>query len=166
MKRIFNKNSRFSIRETNGRYRTATNEDIIQEALAIIDAQFLKGTSITSATQAQEFLRLQLAHLEHEMFTILWLDTAHQVITFEELFRGTVDGASVYPREVVKSALENNASACILCHNHPSGSEKPSQADRDITERIKRALDVIDIKIIDHVIVGKNNYSFAEHGLL
>jgi DNA repair protein RadC len=166
LKRLFNKNAAFSIRESNGTYRTATNDDIIQEALAIIDAQFAKGTAITSASKAQDFLKLQLAHLEHEVFAILWLDTAHKVIAFEKLFRGTVEGASVYPREIVKSALEHNASACILCHNHPSGSGKPSQADRAITEKIKQALDMIDIKTIDHMIVGKNTYSFAEHGLL
>ena len=118
------------------------------------------------ASQALEFVKLQLAHLEHEVFAVLWVDTAHKVIAFEELFRGTIDGASVYPREVIKSALEHNASFCILCHNHPFGSDTPSQADKHITERIKQALGMIEIRTLDHLIIGKNIYSFVENGLL
>jgi DNA repair protein RadC len=88
------------------------------------------------------------------------------VSAFEDLFRGTIDSASVHPREIVKSALLYNAAACILCHNHPSGDSKPSQADRTIAARVKEALNVIEVRTLDHVVVGERPYSFAEHGLI
>jgi DNA repair protein RadC len=94
------------------------------------------------------------------------LDNQHRVIACDELFRGTIDGASVYPREVVKAALQYNAAALIMAHNHPSGISDPSQADRVITEKLKEALALIDVRVLDHFIVGENVYSFAEHGLL
>jgi DNA repair protein RadC len=104
----------------------------------------------------------------HEVFACLLLDNRHRVIAFRELFRGTIDGASVYPREVIKTALANNAAAVIFAHNHPSGLSEPSEADRLITLRLKQALDLIDIRVLDHFIVGDgdNAYSFAENGLL
>lgn len=167
LKRNFNNNVRhgFEIREQDGNYRTATEDEIIETALSIINTRFAKGISIRSPEDTFDFLKLELAHLEHEVFAVIWLDSQHHVIAFEPLFRGTVDGASIYPREVVKSALEYNATACILCHNHPSGSDEPSQADRLITERLKSTLDLIEVKTLDHVLVAEKVYSFAEHGL-
>jgi DNA repair protein RadC len=109
---------------------------------------------------------LKLAPYEHEVFVCLFLDNQHRVIACDELFRGTIDGASVYPREVVKAALQYNAAALIMAHNHPSGISDPSQADRVITEKLKEALALIDVRVLDHFIVGENVYSFAEHGLL
>ncbi|WP_375142670.1 JAB domain-containing protein [Methylomonas koyamae] len=100
------------------------------------------------------------------MFLGVFLDNQHKVIACEELFRGTIDGASVYPREVVKTALQHNAAALIFAHNHPSGISQPSQADRVITEKLKSALALIDIRVLDHFVVGEAVYSFAEHGLL
>jgi DNA repair protein RadC len=104
----------------------------------------------------------------HEVFGCLWLDNQHRVLEFEELFHGTIDGASVYPREVVRAALRLNAAAVIFAHNHPSGVAEPSEADRMITQRLKQALNLIDIRVLDHFIVGDGDqaYSFAEHGLL
>jgi len=168
LKRTFNQKAEhgLKIKETNGRYRLATEAEIIKTAHAIINARFQKGTAINSPQAAHEFLRLELAPIEHELFAVLWLDNQHRLIAFETLFRGTIDGASVYPREVVKHALAHNAAACILCHNHPSGVAEPSQADRHITDKLKAALGLIDIRIIDHVVVAERNYSFAEHGLI
>jgi DNA repair protein RadC len=168
LKRNFNRKAEhgLKIKEASGRYRAATEAEIIETALSIIDARFQKGAEINNPQDAHEFLRLELAHLEHEIFAVLWMDNSHRVIAFEALFRGTIDGASVYPREVVKQALAHNAAACILCHNHPSGVAEPSQADRHITDKLKAALGLIDIRVIDHVVVAERNYSFAEHGLI
>lgn len=169
LQRTFNKKAditAFAIQEENGTYRPASEDEIIEAALSVIDARFTKGTKITSPEKTREFLKLQLAHIEHEVFAVMWMDNQHSVIAFEELFRGTIDGASVYPREVVKSALHYNAAACILCHNHPSGIAKPSQADKQITERVKTALDLIDVRTLDHIIVAEKICSFAELGLI
>lgn len=168
LKRNFNTTVQhdFEIKEADGSYRTATPEEIIETALTILNARFAKGTCLEKPEAVFDFLKLEMAHLEHEVFAVLWLDARHRVIAFEPLFRGTIDGTTVHPREVVKSALEHNASACILCHNHPSGSGDPSQADQQITNRIKSALDLIEVRTLDHVIVAENNFSFAKNGLL
>jgi DNA repair protein RadC len=108
-----------------------------------------------------------MALLEHEVFAAIHLDNRHGVLDYEELFRGTVDGASVHPREIVKSALRHNAAALILAHNHPSGLPEPSQADQRITQRIQEAVRYIDVRVLDHLIVGGDEIvSFAERGLL
>lgn len=115
----------------------------------------------------REFLRMRLRDLPHEVFAVVYLDNRHRFISFKELFRGTIDGASVHPREVVKEALAHNAAATILVHNHPSGVAEPSQADELITRRLKEALALVDIRLIDHLIVGDATVeSFAERGLL
>jgi DNA repair protein RadC len=111
-------------------------------------------------------VKLKLATYEHEVFACLMLDNRNRVIAFRELFRGTIDGASVYPREVVKQALADNAAAVIFAHNHPSGATEPSQADIAITERLKKALALIDVRVLDHLIVGDEVTSFAERGIL
>ena len=98
---------------------------------------------------------MKLANYEHEVFVVLYLDNRHRFIALEELFRGTIDGASVYPREVVKQALVHNASALIFAHNHPSGSPEPSQADIAITKKLSLALDTVDMRTLDHVVVAK-----------
>jgi len=111
-------------------------------------------------------MKLHLAHLDHEVFAVLWLDNRHRVLSFEELFRGTIDGASVHPREVVKAALSHNAAACILAHNHSSGVSEPSQADVSLTSRLREALSLVDLRVLDHIVVGEDCTSFAERGLL
>lgn len=167
LKRIFSQKAEHNLKiKANGRYRGATEDEVIETALSIINARFQKGTTISAPRDAHQFLTLELGAIEHEIFAVLWLDTQHRVIAFEDLFRGTIDGASVYPREVVKTALAHNAAACILCHNHPSGVAQPSQADRLITDKLKAALGLIDIRIIDHIVVAESTYSFAEHGLI
>ena len=154
------------VKDDSGRYRLATGDEIIEAALSGINRRFTRGVAIISPADTVEFLRLRLGPLEHEIFAVLWLDNKHRVLAFEEMFRGTIDSASVHPREIVKSALRHNAAACILCHNHPSGDSKPSQADQNITARVREALNVIEVRTLDHVVVGEKPYSFAEHGLI
>jgi DNA repair protein RadC len=125
------------------------------------------GSALANPRATREFLRMRLRDLPHEVFCCVYLDNRNRVIGFEELFRGTIDGASVHPREVIKEALARNAAAVILAHNHPSGIAEPSQADELITRRIRDALALVDIRLLDHVIVGDGVCeSFAERGLL
>ena len=130
-------------------------------------AECAKGASISNPRATREYLRLRLAVQDHEVFAILFLDNRHRVIEFVPLFRGTIDGASVHPREVVKEALSRNAAAVILAHNHPSGVAEPSQADELITNRLRDALALVDVRVLDHLVVtGDAIVSFAERGLL
>lgn len=126
-----------------------------------------RGDALTSPEATRAYLSTQLRSYSYEVFACLFLDNQHRVILFEELFKGTIDGASVYPREVAKRALFHNAAAVIFAHNHPSGINEPSQADKQITSRLKQALILFDIRVLDHFIIGDGQpYSFAEHGLL
>ncbi len=123
--------------------------------------------TLSSAKLARDYVRAQLRHHRQEVFAVLFLDSQHRLLAFEEMFYGTIDGASVYPREVVKKALAHNAAAVILSHNHPSGVAEPSQADMRITERLQQALELVDVRVIDHLVVGDTEVvSFAEQGLL
>lgn len=127
----------------------------------------MAGSTLANPRATREFLRMRLRDLPYEVFCCVFLDKRHRVIAFEELFRGTIDGASVHPREVVKQALSRNASAVILAHNHPSGLAEPSHADELITRRLKDALGLVDIRVLDHLVVGDGVCeSFAERGLL
>ena len=126
-----------------------------------------KQSVITSPDDTRQYLSHQLRDRPHEVFAALFLDNRHQVIQFEELFKGTIDGASVYPREVVKKALQHNAAALIIAHNHPSGIAEPSQADQNITQRLEKALALVDIRLLDHLIIGDGEIvSLAECGML
>ena len=125
------------------------------------------GEAIRSPADTEAFLQARIQHLGHEMFCCMYLDNQHRVLRFDEMFRGTIDGTSVYPREVVKEALAINAAAVILAHNHPSGVAEPSQADERITRRIKSALELVDIRLLDHLIIGDgSSTSMASRGLL
>jgi len=125
------------------------------------------GEAIRSPADTESFMQARMRHLDHELFCCLFLDNRHRVLGFEELFRGTIDGTSVYPREVVKEALAINAAAVILAHNHPSGVAEPSQADERITKRLKSALDLVDIRLLDHLIIGDGKAtSLARRGLI
>ena len=125
------------------------------------------GPPLTSPRLARDFLLAQLRDRDHEVFCCLYMDSRHRLLAFEELFRGTIDGASVHPREVVKRALERRAAAVILAHNHPSGIAEPSRADELITQRLRDALALVDIRVVDHVIVGDGVcVSLAERGLV
>ncbi len=154
------------VKNSNGRYRIADEDDVIEEATFIYNSYFAKGTIISKPADSAEYLKLKLAHFEHEVFLCLFLTNQNQVISCDEMFHGTIDSASVYPREVVKSALQYNAAAVVFSHNHPSGIEEPSRADKEITSKLKKALETVDIRVLDHIIIGDSTYSFAEHGLL
>ena len=128
----------------------------------------LKGESaLTSPGAVRDYLRLCIASLEHEVFVCIWLDAQHRALQCEEIFRGTLTQTSVYPREIVKAGLRNNAAAVIFAHNHPSGAAQPSRADELLTRNLKEALALVDIKVLDHfVVAGNQAISFAERGLL
>jgi DNA repair protein RadC len=148
-------------------YREATLEEIMTGARAALGRHVRKGTLMESPKATADFLCARLATREHETFTLIYLDARHRLIACDDLFRGTIDGASVHPREVVKEALRYNAAAVILAHNHPSGVAEPSTADELITRRLKDALALVDIRVLDHLIVaGATTLSFAERGLL
>jgi len=126
-----------------------------------------RGDALSCPDDTRRYLTAQLRDRPHEVFACLYLDNRHRVIAFEELFRGTIDGASVHPREIVKQALAHNAAALILAHNHPSGIAEPSHADQHLTLRLRDALALIDVRIIDHLVIGDGDaVSFAERGLL
>lgn len=127
----------------------------------------LTGSALSNPRATREFMRMRLRDVPHEVFCCVYVDSRHRVIGFEELFRGTIDGANVHPREVVKEALSRNAAAVILAHNHPSGIAEPSQADELITRRLQQALALVDIRVLDHLIIGDGVCeSFADRGLL
>ena len=142
-------------------------ESLADPALRVLAAKHKKGQAIENPEQTQAYLRLHLAERPSEVFACLYLDTRHRVIALEELFQGTIDGASVHPREVVRRGLECGSGAVILAHNHPSGVAEPSQADLRITQQLKNALALVDIRVLDHVIVAtESSISFAQRGLL
>ena len=150
-----------------GRARLAALQALPLLARRYFEESLPAGETIKSPRDTEAFLKARMQHLDHEVFCCLYLDNRHRVLRFDELFRGTIDGTSVYPREVVKEALLVNAAAVILAHNHPSGVAEPSQADERITQRLKSALDLVDIRLLDHLIVGEGAAtSLASRGLL
>jgi len=144
------------------------DDNIIDDAMLILEKRMSVPESwITSPKSSIEYLKLSIGNKEQEIFGCLFLDNRHGVISSEDLFYGTIDGASVHPREVVKAALRYNAAAIILYHNHPSGDPEPSRADISITKRLNDALMLIDIRVLDHIIIGGTNHSsLAEKGLI
>lgn len=140
---------------------------IIQLALNLLAARHAPGSNLTNPADTTSYLRIKFADYKNEVFCAIFLDNRHRVLTFEEMFQGTVDGASVHPRVVVQRALELNAVAVIFAHNHPSGIAEPSRADEQITQRLKDALALVDVRVLDHIVVGvTETSSFAERGLL
>ena len=132
---------------------------------AISRRRAIPAAALTAPLDAARFFKARLTDLPHEVFCCLFLDTRHRLIRYEELFRGTIDGATVYPREVVKRALQHNASAVILGHNHPSGVSEPSEADRSITLKLAKALALVEIRLLDHLVVSRGGHvSLAERG--
>jgi DNA repair protein RadC len=148
---------------------TDTEQKAINKALRILEAKatYYSGDSITSSKAAIDYCKLKLFGKEREVFGVLFLSTQHTLIRYEDVFLGTIDQSPVFPREILKKALEYNAKAVVLTHNHPSGIETPSQSDKDITKVIKKALSVIDVEVLDHVIVGADRcFSFADAGMI
>ncbi len=156
--------------ETPATYGTGKTADdaTIGRALAILATRLrVPGVAMDSPATVKNFLALKLADLEHEVFSVVWLDSQNRVLEYQELFRGTLSQTSVYPREIVKAGLSLNAGACTLAHNHPSGMAEPSYADKALTETLKTALAMVDIRVLDHIIVGGlSTVSFAERGLV
>jgi DNA repair protein RadC len=158
---------RFCARPGLGPVKYAELQASVELARRHLGESLNRGAPLTDPEATRRFLVARLRDLPHEVFACLFLDNRHRVIAFEELFRGTLDGASVHPREVVKAALRHNAAALILAHNHPSGVAEPSDADRLITRRLREALGLVDIRVLDHFVVGDGyGVSFAERGLL
>ena len=149
-----------------GGYRPADKEEVLLAAAryAVMDAPRDCALVLSSAA---EVLRRQLGHLDREVFAAVWLDTGSRIIDFDVISVGTVNEAMVPVREVARKALDRNATACLVCHNHPSGRVEPSVQDEIVTRRIKEALALFDIRVVDHVVLGRDSsYSFAEHGLI
>jgi DNA repair protein RadC len=146
---------------------TAERDSVIALALSALARKHRRGSLLTSPEATRSYLRLEVGDRHNELFGLVFLDNRHRVIAKEEMFFGTIDGASVHPRVVVQRALELNAAAVVMYHNHPSGVAEPSQADIRITERLRDALSLVDIRVLDHFVVStEDSVSFAERGLL
>jgi DNA repair protein RadC len=144
-----------------------TEDETIRRALRILDTRMRDAPVLSSPETVRSYLRLSLHDRGHEVFEVIFLDSQHRVIACDELFRGTLAQTSVYPREVVKAALAHNAAAVIFAHNHPSGVAEPSRADELLTQSLKQALALVDVRVFDHFIVsGGAIVSFAERGIL
>jgi DNA repair protein RadC len=159
------------IRNKRNGYRSTSTilseTEILSAAEDILRRRFEREASLRSPGDTRAFLRMRLAGLLHEEFHAVWLDNRHNVIAVERLFNGTIDGASVHLRETVRAALQHNAAAVIIAHNHPSGIAEPSLADRTITMELKRALQLVGVRVLDHIVIGAGApVSFAEEGLL
>jgi len=159
------------IRDKNGRYHTPTEgltaDELEAEAAGLITKRWRRGKTVQSPADTKHFFALRLADKKSEVFACLFLDTRHRILEYNEMFHGTINEASVHPREIVRRALELNAAVVILAHNHPSGSTEPSRADIALTTRLKSALDLIDVRVLDHIVVGAGEtLSFAEIHLI
>lgn len=151
---------------TTGRYAPVTREDVARYCTAELTAT-MPGKTISSPADSAEYLQSALQMHPHEVFAVVFLDNRHRVIAFEILFQGTIDSTTVYPREVIRRAMHHNAAAIILTHNHPSGIPEPSDADKLITRRIRDAGELLDIRVLDHFVVGHGAVvSLASRGLL
>lgn len=155
------------VRDVDGQYRPAHADEVLCHARRLLADRVRRGATMSSPEAVKDHLRLELGVLEHEVFCVLFLDAQHRIIALKQLFRGTVSQTSVYPREVVKEALSVNAAAVILAHNHPSGSVEPSRADEFLTQTLKTALALVDVRVLDHLVVaGADVCSLAERGLV
>ena len=157
---------KLTVQDLLGDYRLATGQEILTAADHVINRRFRRGASIVSALNSKDLFRQKLALREQEVFAALFLDNKHRVIAYEELFFGTIDSASVHPRIIVQRALQLNAAAVIVAHNHPSGEPQPSREDEKITLRIKEALALVDVQLLDHLVVGDRCLSLAECGYM
>lgn len=160
------RNSLYTL-DASGQPVAATDEAILEAARRLLGRRLRRGTSLSSPRVVRDYLMCRLSDRGHEVFAVLFMDNRHRLIECVEMFRGTIDGASVHPREVVKEALAREAAAVILAHNHPSGVAEPSRADEMITLRLRDALALVDIRVLDHMIIaGAECVSLAERGVL
>ncbi len=150
-----------------GKAKYALLKAALELGRRFIDHDIQPGEALQDSQLTSRFLANQLKNYSHEVFACLFLDNHNRLICFEELFQGTLNEASIYPREVVKRALSHNAAKVILAHNHPSGNPTPSQADKEVTQRLKQALALVEVSVVDHFVIGQQGViSFAERGLL
>lgn len=155
------------VRDARGRYTTATPDDVLTAARAAIDHKVARGASMSSPETVKRYLISKLAGYSHEVFAVLMLDAHHRLIQYVEMFHGTICSTAVYPRAVVIAALKHEAAAIIFAHNHPSGCPDPSKADIDLTRILKQSLDTVDVRTLDHIIVGGHETtSLTERGLI
>jgi DNA repair protein RadC len=155
------------VRDVTGDYRPANADEVLQAAQRVLAGRMRDSEALTSPQVVRDFLKVKLGALEHEVFALIHLDAQNRVIDYAEMFRGTITRTSVYPREVVKEALARNSAALLLVHNHPSGAAEASRADEALTQMLKSALALVDVRVLDHLIVaGDTILSFAERGLL
>lgn len=154
------------IQDESGIYLPASKDAILTAAKRLSSSRLRRGAVIKSSENAKDAIRHRLYGYQYEMFACLFLDSQHRVLAFQEMFRGTVNSATVHPREVVKEALRLNAAAVILAHNHPSGETEPSTQDIELTNKLKEILRVIDVRILDHLVVGDKVLSMADLGYL
>ena len=155
------------VRKPNGRYRLASYHEVMDAAFELSTNNHFTGEELTSVVEVRRFLQIQLVSELEEVFSVVFLDNRHRALGFEKIFRGSINGCSVHPRVVVRKALEYNAAAIILAHQHPSGVAEPSSADCQITARLRDALELVDIRLLDHIIIGHGKpVSLAERGLL
>lgn len=157
----------FKVGQGLGSAKYAQLQAVLEMARRHLAEQLRRDSALESPQAVRDYLKARLRHEPHEVFACLFLDSRHRVLAFEVLFHGSIAGASVYPRQVVKRALAHNAAALILTHNHPSGVAEPSEADRRLTQQLKQALELIDVRVLDHFIIGDGEpLSMAEQGLL
>lgn len=148
-------------------FSNLTDDEVIERAIKILELRIEQQPLLSSPIAVRQYLQLKLSELEHEVFAVLYLNAQTTLIAYEELFRGTLTQTSVYPREVVKRCLAQNAASVIIAHNHPSGVLEPSRADEKLTTTLKSSLSLVDIQVLDHIIVSRaGTLSFAERGLL
>lgn len=150
------------------RFNTRQEQELIQQAITLLERRlFKRGRMIATPQDMSKFLQLKLARNKNEVFAIVFMDSRHRIIAFEEIFRGSIDTATIHSRVVLQRALHHNAAAVVLCHNHPSGMTDPSEADQVLTFRLKELLAQIDVRVLDHLVVGQGApFSFAEAGLI
>ena len=155
------------VRDVDGQYRVASADEVLSQAWGVLADRVKPGVTLSSPQDVKDYLRLEIGTLEHEVFCVVFLDAQHRIIELRQMFRGTVTQTSVYPREVVKEALQLNSSAVIFAHNHPSGVAEPSRADEHLTQTLKSALLMFDVRVLDHLIVTSTAVlSMAERGLI
>lgn len=160
MKKLF-------VQEPDGTYTPAEPATVCKAAREFSSRKLRRNSEfVLGSAEAKEVIGAQYLGLEHESFGVLFLDTAHRVLEFKHMFRGTVNASTVYPREIVKAALRLNASKVILAHNHPSGANRPSEHDKHLTERLQDTLKLVDVVVLDHLIVGDDVISMADLGEL
>lgn len=157
---------RFCFHKGLGQAKYVQMKAVVEMSRRYLDEKMRRGNVLTNASAVEDYLKLKLRHYPYEVFCCVFLDNKHRVIEFEELFRGTIDRASVHPREVIRRVIHHNAAAVIFSHNHPSGVAEPSQSDQRITNTLKQALSLIDVRVLDHFIIGDEVVSFSQRGLM